>query len=75
MQQVIEATGLKPGSLYLAFGSKEGLYREALEHFSERGFARIRQVLEEAPSVGHGLCQLLESFIQESGKHDYCSCF
>lgn len=26
MQQVVKATGLKPGSIYLAFGNKEGLF-------------------------------------------------
>lgn len=32
-----EAMGVTPPTLYAAFGSKEQLYREALEHYSARG--------------------------------------
>nr|WP_320014191.1 helix-turn-helix domain-containing protein [uncultured Desulfobacter sp.] len=33
MQQVVKVTYLKPGSIYHAFGNKEGLFREALDNF------------------------------------------
>lgn len=75
MQDVVKATGLKPGSLYLAFGSKEGLYRAAVEYYSEQSRARVSRLLEEAPSVGEGICQLLLTMTQESGTSNYCSCF
>lgn len=75
MQQVVAATGLKPGSIYLAFGNKEGLFREALEAYAQRSIERIRNTLDNAPSVGKGICELLEAFIEESTGADYCSCF
>lgn len=75
MQQVVQTTGLKPGSIYLAFGNKEGLFREALEVYAQKSITHIRNTLDTAPSVGDGLCTLLEAVIQESKKKNYCSCF
>ncbi len=75
MQMVVKATGLKPGSLYLAFGSKEGLYLAALEHYARQSQAMLRQTLEQAPSIGEGICRQLLRMVEESGQVDYCSCF
>jgi len=75
MKQVVEATGLKPGSIYLAFGNKQALFREALESYARKRSARMYRVLDSAPSVGEGLCTILESVIEESTRENYCSCF
>jgi TetR/AcrR family transcriptional repressor of nem operon len=75
MQQVVKATGLQPGSIYLAFGNKEGLFREALERYSRKSLARIRETLDESPSIGEGICRILEENIEASQKQNYCSCF
>ena len=75
MQQVVKNTGLKPGSIYLAFGSKEGLFQQALEAYAQKSLARIRSTLDSAPSIGEGICTLLEMFVAESTRTDYCSCF
>lgn len=75
MQQVVKATGLKPGSIYLAFDNKEGLFREALENYAQKGQQKIRETLNNAPSVGEGICSLLEEYIQQSTQEHYCSCF
>lgn len=75
MQQVVETTGLKPGSLYLAFGNKEGLFHEALDRYAEKSFTRIHNVLDSAPSVGEGICKHLEAVIQQAAKSNYYSCF
>ena len=75
MQQVGKATGLKPGSIYLAFENKEGLFREALERYGEKALARVKETLEGAPGIGEGICQILESNIEQSCHNDYCSCF
>lgn len=75
MAQVFKATGLKPGSLYLAFGSKEGLYLAALDHYARQSQATLRQVMDEAPCVGVGICRQLLRMVDECGKADYCSCF
>jgi TetR/AcrR family transcriptional repressor of nem operon len=75
MQQVVKATGLQPGSIYLAFGNKEGLFHEALERYSQKSTARIREVLDGSPTVGDGICRILESNIEASLEQHYCSCF
>lgn len=75
MKQVVQATGLKPGSLYLAFGNKEALFREALQSYAKKGVEQIRNTLENASSVGEGICSILEKMVQESTRENYCSCF
>ena len=47
IQQVVKTTGLKPGSIYLAFGNKEALFREALAMFEEMGAPRHRALVED----------------------------
>jgi len=75
MQQVVQTTGLKPGSIYHSFGNKETLFRAALERYAKKSFAHIRNVLDSAPSVGEGICTHLESVVQQSTRENYCSCF
>lgn len=75
MQQVVKATGLKPGSIYLAFGNKEGLFREALERYAKRALANIEMVLTAAPTVGSGICAILEQTIEATTEEGYSSCF
>lgn len=75
MQQVVKTTGLKPGSIYLAFGNKEGLFREALETYAQKSIAYIQSLLDTAPSIGEGICALFEAFIEDSTKKNYNSCF
>jgi TetR/AcrR family transcriptional repressor of nem operon len=75
MQQVVKSTGLKPGSIYLAFGSKEGLFREALGAYAQRSIESIREVLDNEKSIGEGICKILTRYVEESTRKDYCSCF
>jgi len=75
MQQIVKVTGLKPGSLYLAFGNKEGLYHAALEQYATQSEALVKQTLQDAPSVGEGICQILLRMIEEASETEYCSCF
>ena len=75
MQQVVQVTGLKPGSIYLAFGNKEALFREALQSYAQKSISQIRDTLDTAASVGEGICTLLEGIIQQSARGNYCSCF
>ena len=75
MKQVVQTTGLKPGSIYLAFGNKEALFREALESYARKRMAQMRRVLDDAPSVGEGIVGILEGIVEESTNDNYCSCF
>ena len=64
MAQLVAATELKPGSLYAAFKSKEGLFLAVLDHYGERSVARIQQALAESGSPLVGVrtyfCKLAE---------------
>lgn len=75
MQQISRATGLNPGSIYLAFGSKEGLFREALQRYGKRTIATITTVMEQAATVGEGICRIFDNLVHESATTSYCSCF
>lgn len=75
MQQVVKTTGLQPGSIYLAFGNKEALFRAALERYAQKSIDQIRNTLDTAKSVGEGICVHLEKIVQESAMENYSSCF
>ncbi len=75
MQEVFEVTGLKPGSIYLAFGNKEGLFREALQSYALNNLSDIKRTIDGADSTGLGICKILRRMVNESAKSDYCSCF
>lgn len=75
MQEVVSCTSLKPGSIYLAFGNKEGLYREALQHYALDSKSYITETLVSSPSVAQGICHLLEQMVEVTRTTDYCSCF
>lgn len=75
MQDVVKATGLKPGSIYYSFGNKEELFRLSLERYAEVTGQRLRDLLENSPSVLEGLCIHLENMVQETVSDGYTSCF
>lgn len=62
IQDLEAATGLGRGSLYNAFGDKEGLFIAALDRYIERyGAAPFRHL--SAPDVRQGIQRLLEAII------------
>lgn len=75
MKQVVETTGLKPGSIYLAFGNKEALFREALESYARTRMAQMYKILDSAQTVGDGIVTILDGVVEESTRGNYCSCF
>ena len=50
MATLVETTDLKPGSLYAAFESKQGLFLATLDHYGARSAEKIRAHLSEAES-------------------------
>jgi AcrR family transcriptional regulator len=75
MQEVVRVTGLKPGSIYLSFTNKEGLFREALERYAQKRKQQLQTLLDGAPSVGEGICTFFEQIVQETSNTNYTSCF
>jgi TetR/AcrR family transcriptional repressor of nem operon len=49
IQDLVQATGLARGSLYLAFGDKHQLYERVLEHYATRSGGSIPPYDEDAP--------------------------
>ena len=55
ISQLVEATQLKPGSLYAAFDSKQGLFLAALDYYAEQSLKRLRGVLDQAGDPIQGI--------------------
>jgi TetR/AcrR family transcriptional repressor for divergent bdcA len=49
--ELAEAIGVKPPSLYAAFGSKKGLFERALERYQKRGGGFVERTLAEEGSL------------------------
>ncbi len=68
VSDLVEATGLKPGSLYAAFGSKKGVFLEVLDDYNRRFLAKIRALADG--SIVDGVQQLLDDVIDEVAAGD-----
>lgn len=75
ISQLVEATRLKPGSLYAAFESKEGLLHAALDHYAEQSVARQRALLDAAPDPLSGIRAVLEGLIDRDERTAGRGCF
>jgi len=76
MADLVEATTLKPGSIYAAFKSKERLFLAALDRYGQQSVAGIKEILDQADSPLGGIraffAQLAENAGQPTAKR---SCF
>lgn len=59
MNDLCEAMGIRSPSLYAAFGSKEALYREAVEHYAKTVGDPIWGRLSDAPTARAGIENVL----------------
>lgn len=59
MADLCGAMGINAPSLYAAFGSKEGLYEAALQHYSEAATPLIWGAFETAPTARDSIAGLL----------------
>jgi len=63
---LVDATGLQPGSLYAAFGNKKGLFLEVLDQYNRSFITRVRQLrAEEGASIGK-INGLLRQMVDEA---------
>lgn len=60
MSCLVEATRLKPGSIYAAFRSKEGLFLEALEYYGSQSVQKLDTCLKKAGTPLGGIRLFLE---------------
>lgn len=68
--------GIKPPSLYAAFGSKENLFMEAVELYV-RKYGSYREVaLTQAPDAKSGITELFERTVEQFyAEHTHKGCF
>ena len=55
MKQIEQALDMRPGSIYATFGSKDGLYSEALTRYAEAGGAELAEHMAGYDSILEGL--------------------
>ncbi|MEH6625937.1 MAG: TetR/AcrR family transcriptional regulator [Motiliproteus sp.] len=60
MRNIQDAVDMRPGSIYACFGSKEGLFKEALHHYADGTLAVIRQQMQSHDSP----LDALKSFVR-----------
>ena len=75
VSQLTAATGLKPGSLYNEFGSKEGLFKAALSYYAQNNINAINEKLAQSTLVLTGIERILDGLVQDAHNQDYCGCF
>ena len=75
MQDVSAATGLKPGSIYLAFNNKDGLYKASLQLYAEKNIQFIESTISDARCLKEGIRNLLNTMIDDSINGNFRSCF
>lgn len=63
MKDIEQALDMRPGSIYAAFGNKDGLFQEALDHYAQAGLTALERILasHESPLLG------LAAYLRELG--------
>ncbi len=61
MAELTEAMGLKPPSLYAAFGSKEQLFREAVDYYAQTQGGGIWDKVPTAPTAREAIAGMLRA--------------
>lgn len=68
MKQIEGALDMRPGSLYATFGSKSGLFAEALQAYAGRSSEKFQQMISGSQTPVEGLKSYLRSFAQPCSK-------
>ncbi|WP_394126780.1 TetR/AcrR family transcriptional regulator [Vibrio hepatarius] len=63
MRNLQDVIDMRPGSIYAAFGSKDGLFKEALNNYTQMGIAHLNRCLEEADSPLEGLKEFVKHIV------------
>ena len=71
MKQIEQALDMRPGSIYAAFGSKDGLFSEALARYAEQGGEELAGHMRQYDSVVDGLQAYLRK-VAASCQQDAC---
>ena len=74
VSNLVDATNLKPGSIYAAFDSKEGLFIASLNHYGEKGSQILKQIIDEANSPLEGIKEFFIKILSEIKDDDHKGC-
>lgn len=66
ISDLVAATGLKPGSIYAAFGSKKGLFLEVLEEYHGSFMASLEESIAAAPTPLKAIEALLQRMANDT---------
>ncbi|MET4693127.1 TetR/AcrR family transcriptional regulator [Endozoicomonas lisbonensis] len=78
VSEIIKTTGLQAGSLYSAFGSKEGLLLATLKHYTDQMEQMFTHLLNERESARDGFERLFDELIHlvtDESQNDGCLLF
>ncbi|MDN5565237.1 MAG: TetR/AcrR family transcriptional regulator [Psychrobacter sp.] len=59
LKDLEKALDMRPGSIYAAFGSKDGLFQEALDHYAHKAMVELQRTLQAHSSPLLGLAAYL----------------
>lgn len=66
MRDLQDVIDMRPGSIYAAFGSKEGLFKEALQQYASMGVQRLHQYRADNTSPLQALRRFIEYSVLET---------
>ncbi len=63
LKDIEQALDMRPGSIYAAFGNKDGLFQEALDHYAQASLTELERILanHQSPLLG------LAAFMRQLG--------
>ncbi|KAE8177544.1 TetR/AcrR family transcriptional regulator [Photobacterium carnosum] len=74
MQDLKQATGLHPGSIYCAFKNKRGLLLAALEHYRDQRYTQFVTLFSQSTSVMGAIATYLEHVVDECEREQIKDC-
>jgi TetR/AcrR family transcriptional repressor of nem operon len=66
MREIQEHIDMRPGSIYATFGSKEGLFKEALQYYADDGLNYLNECIETSGSPLMALKQFIRNIVINS---------
>jgi len=70
VSDLVATTSLKPGSIYAAFNSKEGLFLEALDYYAKDFILNLENILKQAETPLLGLKNIVDDISKQALNHN-----
>ena len=70
ISDLVAATGLQPGSIYAAFGSKKGIFLEVLDEYGNSFLGEVRRTLQCEASSLDAIRAFLEAVAEDTIQQD-----